>query len=78
MKVKELIAELQKLDGELPVCLFYESWVDEVRHYDIETYSGKYHGPLGNKLMDTKYNGKFVALNSFGDFVDPDNYPIVE
>lgn len=78
MKVKELIAELQKLDGELPVCLFYESWVDEVSQFDIQTYSGTYHGPLGNKLITTKYNGTFVALNPLGDFVNPDNYPIVE
>jgi hypothetical protein len=77
MRVKELIKELEKFDGELPVCLFYESWCHLVEHFDIRTYTGVFKGQLGHKMINTEYNEPFVALNDLGDFVNPDNYPRV-
>lgn len=78
MRVKELIKELQQLDGELPVCLFYESWAEMVSQSDIKKCSGPFSGQLGVKMISTKYNQPFVALNGLGDFVNPEKYTVIQ
>ena len=66
MKVKDLIAELTKLDPELYVCTFSDLGAMLVTEPSI--LLGNYEDPDNVKLVHKTVNGKFVALNGYADF----------
>lgn len=68
MKVKELIAELQKLDGDLDVTVATEEgYAHGIRDHDDVVTEVVYENPLDHKR---KENGtKFAVIAGLGDLV---------
>ncbi len=66
MKVKQLIAELQKYDPELNACVFSDLGAMLVDMPQL--LRGNFEDPNNVKLIHKEINGKFLALNSYADF----------
>ena len=66
MKVRDLVAALQKADPNLDVCLFADDDVQAVN--DVGVWSGAYHRPMGAKMALERVQGTYVGLGNPGDF----------
>ena len=74
MKVKELIAVLQKADPEMDVCNFSDFSVRSLE--DVGIYNGEYKAPLGLKLIMEQKKCEYVGLGNPGDFEGLDIHSI--
>jgi hypothetical protein len=66
VKVKHMIAALQKADPELDICGFNDYSITSIE--DVNICEGKYKLPLGQKLIMTEKEGRYVGLGNSGDF----------